>query len=329
MAADSLLAALQSNYGTGDTVVDDVNTVRGLLSFCKKWPEGLVRAEALNNPCLAMAAQLREAAAQLEPDLQDNPEMAQEMREPIARTMEGYLAIADALEELPEFARDNNVNDFVDNIGAFEEERQAILDAQDKIQLQLSGNVRLCPRCGSSGEASDCETCFLTRLYPDPKPASIPPGQNVQGLYGKVFRAYHRAISGDHSLQVLWGALELLEEHLESLLSTRKQFTKRLDSGDLSGQRQVEAEITETLLAAAEKQVALALKGIERMKTAQESFQVLDLSRGWEDIYHAAQAIEVTATRIRRELEDEDEEEESEDEAPPRNSGDQISFSQE
>ena len=323
MAAESLLAALQGNYGLGEPIEDDVNTVRGLLGFCKKWTDGLVHPAELNDPCLAMAARLKAGANDMEADLKANAEMAEEMRTPIKRTMEAYRAIADVLEEFPEFAKDDNIDDFLDNLEVFEEERQAVLDAQEQIQFQLSGKTALCPRCGSSGEAPDCETCLLARLYPDPAANRAKLQQaRLPGLYGKVFKAYVRVISGKRSLPALWEALAPLEEHLDTLLSTRKQLAKRVASGKLNPRRKQEARAAEHMLMGAEPDVQLALKGVERMKAAEQSLRMSDLSRGWEDIFHAAQALELTAARIRRRLGAEDEQI-----SPTENTADGVFFS--
>jgi hypothetical protein len=327
VAADNLLAALKGNYGVGQPWVDDVNTVRGLLSFCKKWTEGLVHADELNDPCLAMAGRLRAGANEMEADLRTNPAMADEMRAPITRTMEAYRAISDVLEEFGPFARDDNIDDFLDNLEVFEEERQAVLDAQEQIQFQLSGKVPLCPRCGSSGEEERCDKCLLTRLYPDPSANRARLQQaRLPGLYGKVFRAYLRVLGGERSLNVLWEALGPLEEHLETLLSTRKQLRKRISSGKLSGRRRLDARAAESLLSDAQEDLQVALRGVERMRAVEHSLRMSDLSRGWEDIFHAAQGIEMVAARIRRRLGDEDEAE-SGPSVPPTSGDDLVSFS--
>lgn len=328
MASDSLLSALQSNYGTGNQVSDDVNTVRGLLAYCKKWTQGLVRAHRLNNPCMEMVTRLREAAVKMESDLAESPDMAETMRAPITRMMEAYRAISDALEELPEFAMENNMSDFKDNLEAFEEEREAVLAAQEQLNAQISGGLALCPKCGSSGEETVCPTCQLTRLYPDP--SALDGGseaEQVQGIYGKVYRAYRRVLSGERSLSVLWNALELLHEHLDELIDTRKELSRKLEAGILSGTRLAEAQLVESVLKETEPDVLLAMHGAERMREAEETRRGLDLSRGWEDIYQAAQAIELRSLRIRRQYADEDDASSSAFPAPNRD--DQTSFSRE
>lgn len=326
MATDSLLAALQGNYGLGEAIVDDVNTVRGLLNFCQKWTDGLVHHEELVEPCLAMAGRLRAGAGEMENDLKKNPEMAAEMRDPITRTMEAYRAISEVLEEFPELAKDENVEDFLDNLDLFEEERQAVLDAQELIRHQLSGKTLLCPRCGEAGEG-DCPTCHLTRLYPDPQALRARHEQaRLSGVYGRLFRAYQRVASGERSLHVVWDALDPLEEHLESLVTTRKQLRKRLASKTLHGQRLADARVAEMLLAGGEADVQAALEGIERMRSAEESLKMSDLSRGWEDIFFAAQAIETTAARIRGHF-GEDEPVRASDRTVAPTSDDLVSFS--
>ena len=332
MATDSLLAALQGNYGMNDTLPDDVNTVRGLLNFCRKWADGIIHAGELHEPCLAMAGRLRGGAQEMEADLANNPTMGQEMRAPVTRTMEAYRAIADVLDEFPEFARDDNIDDFLDNLEVFEEERQAVLDAQEQIQFLLSGQLLMCPRCGESGEGADCPTCGLTRLYPDPNAMRARHEQaRLPGLYGKVFKAYQRVIGGQRSLHVLIEALAPLEEHLETLVHTRKQMLKRLNSRKLTGKRLAETREAEMMLAGGESDVLVAVKGVERMKGAEQTLRMSDLSRGWEDIFHAAQAIEVTAARIRRRFGDEEEEARAvgapSPAGPPTATDDLISFS--
>lgn len=308
MASDSLLSALQSNYGAGNQVSDDVSTVRGLLAYCKKWTQGLVRAHRLNNPCMEMVTRLREAAVKMESDLAESPDMTESMRGPITRMMEAYRAISDALEELPEFAMEDNMKDFKDNLEVFEEEREAVLVAQEQLNAQLSGGLALCPKCGSSGEEVVCPTCQLTRLYPDPGALADTgsEAEQVQGIYGKVYRAYRRVLSGERSLSVLWNALELLHEHLDELVDTRKELSRKLEAGILSGTRLAEAQLVESVLKETEPDVLLAMQGAERMREAEESRRGLDLSRGWEDIYQAAQAIELRSLRIRRQYEDDD-----------------------
>lgn len=326
MATDSLLAALHGNYGLGEPMADDVNTVRGLLSFCRKWTEGLVHPGELEEPCFAMAGRLRAGADEMEADLKKNPDMGAEMREPVTRTMEAYRAISEVLEEFADFAKEGELDDFLDNLEVFEEERQAVLESQELIRHQLSGKALLCPRCGEAGEG-ECPTCLLTRLYPDPQALRSRHEQaRLSGLYGKVFRAYQRVTAGECSLHVLWEALDPLEDHLETLITTRKQLRKRLSGRKLSGHRLRDASIAERLLAQGENNVEAALKGIERMRSAEESLRMSDLSRGWEDIFFAAQEIEMTAARIRRHFGD-DESEVSHQAAPSTSAEDLISFS--
>lgn len=335
MATESLLAALAGNYGLAEILEDDVNTVRGLLSFCKKWTEGRVYTDELHDPCLAMASRLRGGADEMEADLNKTPDMAADMKSPIARTIEAYRAIADVLDELPEFAEDENIRDFLDDLEVFEEERQAVLDAQEQIQFQLSGKVLLCPRCGSSGEESICAACDLQRLYPDPKANRGRYEQaRLSGLYARVYRAFTRVMAGEKTLDFLWPRLDPLEEHLESLIDTRKSLGKRAANTRVATSRRFDARAAERMLLDSEKDVQLALDGIARMRGARESLRMSDLSRGWEDIFFAAQVIELTAWKIRRRLGGEEEEVEAQPSstsptsysAPPP-SGDQVAFS--
>ncbi len=331
MATESLLAALAGNYGLSEILEDDVNTVRGLLSFCKKWTEGRIYTDEVHDPCLAMASRLRAGAEEMEADLNRTPDMSADMRNPITRTMEAYRAIADVLDELPEFAKDDNLDDFLDNLEVFEEERQAVLDAQEQIQFQLSGKALLCPRCGSSEEGPICEPCDLQRLYPDPKANRGRYEQaRLSGLYARVYKAFARVMAGDRTLDYLWSRLDPLEDHLDTLLSTRKSLAKRAANQRVAVSRRFDARAAERMLADSEKDVQLALTGVARMRSAQETLRMSDLSRGWEDIFFAAQVIEMTAARIRRRLGGEEEEAPSNPlsyDTPPVTGGDQVAFS--
>lgn len=335
MATESLLAALAGNYGMAEILEDDLNTVRGLLSFCKKWTEGRVYTDELNDPCLAMASRLRAGADEMEADIQKTPDMAREMKEPIERTIEAYRAIADVLEELPELAEDDNVRDFVDDLEVFEEERQAVLDAQEQIQFQLSGKVLMCPRCGSTGDEAICQPCDLQRLYPDPKANRGRYEQaHLSGLYARVYRAFARVMAGNKTLDYLWPRLEPLDDHLETLIDTRKRLAKRAANTGVAISRRFDARAAERMLLDSEKSVELALQGLARMRGARESLRMSDLSRGWEDIFFAAQVIEITAARIRHRLGGGEEEEAATTQpcststyVPPTSKGDQVTFS--
>lgn len=332
MASDFLLAALQENYGLTRQVIDDVTTVRGLLSFCKKWPQGLLNPEALHNPCFSMATQLREAAAKMEADLGDNPTMAEPMRAPLRRTANAYLAIAKVLEDLPPLAMEGESRDFKDLLEEFEQERLNVLEAQEQMEVQLNGSIAVCPRCGSSGPESECPSCLLTRLFPDSHALRAQSqADRVQGIYAKVFHSFIRVVTGERSLRVLLNHVDLLEEHLESLIHTRKQATRRLDAGFFVGRRREESILTESVLLEAEDDIKLALQGVEHMREAEKSLRVYDLSRGWDDIFHAAQSIEMTTARIRLEMMEEGEENDPLPEVPlpPRGGRDQIAFSKE
>ncbi len=307
MAADSLLAALINNYGNSDHQVDNTSTVRGLLSYCKKWPEGAVAAKDLNNPCLEMATRLREGASQMEESLRRNPGMRLESSSPIARTSQAYLAIAEVLEELPELARDEKLEEYVEDLELFEQERQAVLEAQEQIEVHLSGKVPLCPSCGSPGEEPSCSSCSLVRLYPDPKALPVDEeAAQLSGCYGNVYSAYRRVLLGESSLDELWNTLSELETHLQELLSARQHLLERLEK-EASLQNSSETGVLEAVLTTVSSDIAMGLAGIERMRSGQQTQRVYDLSRGWDDIYHASQAIEVAASRILRTLGDEEE----------------------
>ncbi len=323
MAADDLLAALHGNYGGGEPPTDDLGTVRGLLNFSKKWTEGRVGAADLHKPCLSMAGRLRGGAEEMAADLAANPDMAYGMREPIQRTLEAYRSIADVLEELPAFAKDENRTDFLDDLEVFEDARQAVLDAQEEIQFQLSGRVLICPRCGGQGEGTDCPKCLLVRMYPDPQAtrARTEEQARLSGIYAKAYKGYRAILQGRKSLTTLVDALFPLQEHLESLVQTRKQFTKKVRSRTVHGQRAQDMYVAASILASIDDDIQTALLGAERMRGAERSLKMSDLYRGWEDVFHAAQRIEAGAYQLWRRFSPE-----AEEAAVKVDPGDIISF---
>ncbi len=326
MAADSFLAALMDNYGNSTQTTDNVTTVRGLLNFCKKWMDGTVSAEELNNPCVEMAMRLREGAAQMEGSLRQNPDMAAETGSPILRTSQAYLAIADVLEELPELARDGKTEEYHEDLELFEEERLAVLEAQEQIEVQLSGKTALCPCCGSQGEELSCPSCHLLRLYPDPKALKVDEeAARLAGCYGDVYAAFRQVISGESPFENLLSALSALETHLEGLLVARSQLLQQL-SQESTSQAPSESELMEALLASTEVNIEMGLSGVARMKNAEQTRRVTDLSRGWDDIYHASQAIEVAASRLLGVLAENDDSVEV-GQSSPSSPDDTVSFS--
>lgn len=303
MASEALLAALEGNYGEGLSLPDDVGTVRGLLAFCRKWTDGRVHPEELEAPCLSMVSRLRLGAKEMEADLNRHPEMVPEMRDPISRTIGAYGLIADILEELPELAKDAEIGDFRESLELFEQERLAVLDAQDELQFQLSGKMKLCPRCGLKGDEEACPRCGLARLYPDPASQRLRFEKAIlPGVYGKVFRAYQLVVSGERSVGRLEVSLAPLEEHLEMLLSARKKMERRRADGDVPPSRRKQERALLGILIAADTDIRLALAGIDRMREATVSWKMSDLARGWEDIFHAAKALSEVALQVGRVL---------------------------
>lgn len=298
MESNPLLAALQSNYGDGTPPPPDPNTVKGLLAYCKLWLEGEVEAQELNNPCIAMSGRLKVGARETEKDLEQNPDLIEERRAPIERMAEAYWTIAEILDRLPGFAADNDVEAFEDAVDHFSEERQAVLDCNAEIERSLSGEYRMCPRCGSDDQEENiCPTCDLVRLYPDPaateydrsKTAVLPP------IYGKVNKAYDAVMTGEKSLHVVLDAADDLEQYLVDVQKGYRQVAEmEMEDGEGAAEAKEGQELAQRILRDIEK----VFGGIERLRRAQESLQMSDLSRGWDTIFDAAADIQRSSNRF-------------------------------
>lgn len=305
MDSNPLLAALQSNYGDGSPPPPDTSTVRGLLTFCKLWLDGEVETAELNNPCMAMSGRLKGAAKDTEQDLRQNPDLIAEMRAPIKRSAEAYQKIAELLDRLPQVASDNDTQEYKSLIEVFEQERQAVLDATAKIERLQSGDVRLCPRCGQAGEGT-CEKCGLVRLYPDPRATEYSGTKTamLEPAYAQLYQAYVDVMSGVRSLPVVIQATNPLEDVLVELQKGFEQVLENVKDDDdpTSGETR---ETANRLL----DEIENVFEGIDRIRGAHESYQMSDLSRGWDAVFDSAVDIQRVSQRYAKTvgLDDEDE----------------------
>lgn len=298
MESNPLLAALQSNFGDGTPPPPDPNTVRGLLAFCKLWLEEEVETHELNNPCMSMASRLKVGARETENDLRQNPDLIEARRAPIERMAEAYWTIAEILDRLPGFAADNDVEAFEDAVEHFSEERQIVLDCNAEIERSLSGEVCLCPRCGSEDEDTEvCENCDLVRLYPDPRDADFDRSKTaiLPPIYGHVNKAYDAVMGGEQSLGVIFDAVADLEEYLTEVRKGYRQAAEmEPEEGEDVGDFKESKEFATRVL----KEIDRAFSGIERIRQANESLQMADLSRGWDTIFDAAADIQRSSNRF-------------------------------
>lgn len=277
MSYNPLFAALQASYGAPPE--EDPTTVRGLQRYCRQWLRGEISAEDLHNPCWEMAGRLRGAAQATFADLEKNPELCEESREPVIVTGEGYEAIASILEELPVLAAENQREDFEEALEEYEAERVAVLEATEEINAQMSGQERRCFRCASTGERVRCEYCGLIMLYPDPKQlrdysyrsAALSP------LHQTVYKAYLAVLEGRESLEILLGTLPALSKHL-------KDITRFCDSQASSGE-------LDWAVSSLRQNVQTAMGGVARIEGVASTYRASDLNRGWEDIFESSVAI--------------------------------------
>ena len=281
-----LLAALQSNYGDGNTPPPDTNTVRGLLEFCKMWLDQETETEDLNNPCMEMSARLKAGAKAQEDDLKQNPDLIDARRAPMARMAEAYWTIADILDRIPVMAAEDDVEGYEEVIGLFEEERQMVLDCNAEVEETLSGKIRLCPRCGDDAAGDLCTDCQLIPLFPDPRGAEFDPGKTavLPPVYGQLNQAYDAVMSGVASLSTIYAPLSSFEKYLLELQNGYQQAVELTpnegedNSGFAEGQ-----DLARRLLGELER----SFEGVSRIRSVAESFSMADLSRGWDNIFNA------------------------------------------
>lgn len=293
-----LLAALQSNYGDGEPPPPDVNTVRGLLTFCKMWLDGDTPTAELNNPCMSMAGRLKGGARDTEADLRQNPDLVEAARRPIARMAEAYWRIAEVLDQLPLLAADNDVAAYKEAIKIFEDERQAVLDCNAEIERSMSGEIRVCPRCGEQDDEY-CESCGLIMLYPDPRATEYDRSKTavLAPIYGRVNQAYDAVMSGKESLPYILKAVDELDQVLVELQKSYEEAANMVpEEGEDSQEFQEGKELANRLLDEIEKSFA----AIDRIRDTEENFRMADLSRGWDTIFDSAVAMQRVSQRYAR-----------------------------
>jgi hypothetical protein len=284
MSLDTMLAALQGLYDV--PIEEDTSTVRGLLRYCRGWLRDEVTAEQLHNPCWEMSGRLRSAAEATFRDLDQNPNLSEEAREPILATAEGYEAIVSILEELPVLAAENQRGSFADALEDFEAERLAILDATEEINAQMSGRVCRCPRCGQSGDVKKlCNDCGLDLLYPDPKQLQdySYKSARLSPIHVRVYNAFISVKQGKAPLETLMASLPPLSAHLRDLTRFCDQPAK--------------AGAPPWLVPSLRQSIQLAQKGLERMAGVSATRRISDLNRAWEDIFESSVEIRAHLTQ--------------------------------
>lgn len=291
-----LLSALQSNYGDGAPPPPDVNTVRGLLTFCKMWLDGETETEELNNPCMSMSGRLKGGAKDTEADLRQNPDLVESARRPIERMAEAYWKIADVLDQLPHLAAQNDTQKYKEAIEIFEEERQAVLDCNAEIERSMSGEVRLCPRCGEQ-KGEFCDRCGLIKLYPDPRATEYDQTKTavLSPIYGVVNKAYDAVMSGKESLPHVFHAVDQLDA---ILIEMQKAYEEAANMEAVDGEDTQEyqdgIQLANRLLDELEKTFA----AIDRIRDVEENYRMADLSRGWDTIFDSAVAMQRATQRF-------------------------------
>lgn len=309
MESNPLFDALQNLYGDGTPPPPDTSTVRGLLSYCKLWLSGEITASDLHNPCLQMASRLKGGAQETESDLRSNPTLIDEVRMHVQRTAEAYLTLSEILDRLPLLAQENDTERYQEALKVFEEERQAVLDSSQAIASRLSGEHRLCPRCGAVQE-SFCEKCQLTTLFPDPRGNEYDRTKtaDLEPRYAAVYQAYVGVMGGERPLGVLHRPLNELED---ALVEAQKGYEDVLNSlGDDVSSPEVRESVDAANLILDE--IEKMFEGIDRIRGVFENFQMSDLTRGWDTIFDSAVDVQRVTQRflkVNAELLEQDEDE--------------------
>lgn len=272
-----LFSALQETYASeGDLPLENTSTVKGLMAYARRWLTGAVPADDLRPALHTMRARIQQAAVDTKADLDKAGTLDPALRDPVERSYEGYLAIGDALDEMLEALDANAAPLFKQSLSMLEDVSEEMSAAQREIKLWMFGTDPRCPKCGISDESQRCKGCDLDFLIPDVD-AAMDQSQRTGFLrqeYLDVFKAYVGVISGECRLPRLWAALNPLEELLGQFHALAGQIMSVEGGADVG--RALEACLEDSL------------DGIDRMRMAAESRQMIDLNQGWNQIFDSA-----------------------------------------
>lgn len=301
-----LFAALQENFGLeGGEIPDDPTTLPGLIGYCRKWAAGDVATEELNNPCLAMSAIYKNETKSFGKELANSKGLHPFIKASIEALFSACNEIAEITAELPQLAHDGAKDEVLECLEDLEEANKLAKDTVDELKRKLGPNNRQCLQCGFFEEAHECPNCRVVLVYP------VPPGFNefasnrearLRDEYFNVNQRLQSIANGRASLTTMVQVLRPLRTYIEGLLQTRQSFEVNQSFIKDASVPNSEAAKYKALLGRISSELENALQGVERMESAQTSFQLSELFGGWSEIYSAALVIEKELHELRVDL---------------------------
>ncbi|MCA9790135.1 MAG: hypothetical protein KC910_00005, partial [Candidatus Eremiobacteraeota bacterium] len=152
------------------------------------------------------------------------------------------------------------------------------LEALESISLTIERDLAEphCPGCGQPG-FDVCTTCNLEVLIPVPEDARFTPCAEEVVLapeYQRVFHLYEDVLAGKVTLLRLLNSLAPLESRLQEKANIARILIHQGQA--LEGMGRIPELVAESL------------DGLDQMREAGESREMLDLAQGWDRVFRAA-----------------------------------------
>ena len=297
--SNPLFNALANAYGGNDPGQENVEKFPGLLAYSKRWltNDEDVKENVLKAALQKMQFRVEEAAKATQVDI-DKADPNSVMLDPMERSKEAYLAIAEGIGQMLEAVDANDSASYEEGHSLFQEAVDEMREATEAMDNFLASNKPHCPRCGGAGPEPVCPTCSLERLVPDAESLNEPALETAElgPEYVIIFKTYSDVVAGKTTLSNLWPSFSALERQLENI----EQLTQGLLAEEET------AEIGETM----KNIVEHSYNGIDKMRSVHENRQLRELVGGWNMIFEAACAMQ-NATVVLNNAFDFDEDEEA------------------
>lgn len=272
----NFLDAFQNAYDGGGTGTPP-GTTRELLDQGRQWAEEGGDPAALLMGVRNLRGQAARSHEATVKDLQTNPRLHPELREPMESSRDGFAGMEAALRDLETALEREDRDGAATLLDELEAAARRVGDAGRAMKAWLEAPVPRCPRCGATG-AADCPSCGLDLLIPDPDHARNPTLKSavLPPAFGGVYLAYVAAISGEVPLEALFEALDALDAEMREKRGYAAVYGRRMES-----------EAAERLVATVDE----VLAGIERMRQVAHTRRMRDLHEGWDMIFGSGKRV--------------------------------------
>lgn len=261
------LGAFREAWG----IEPEPTNLRGLLRITRAWLAGKTSQQKVEESLHAMLRTIEAAQEETRLELRTS-NWGPHLTGLVEQQLEAYAQVRRALARLGVALRDRAV------VGEDLECVELGLEALESVSLTIERDLAEphCPNCGQPG-FDVCTTCNLEVLIPVPDDARFSPCTEEVVLapeYQRVFHLYEDVLEGRVRLTRLLNSLAPLESRLQEKANISRILLHQGKS--LDGMSRIPELVAESL------------DGLDQMREAGESREMLDLAQGWDRVFRAA-----------------------------------------